>query len=108
VGESLITVDDARGDLLPNVNVTVTVTTAQHNNVLSIPREGLFTEGAVNFVYKIINNKLVRTPVEVAPGAVVNLTRAEITGGLKEGDLIALGATSEVDLTNGMQVKPAE
>jgi HlyD family secretion protein len=108
VGECLITVDDARGDLLPNTNVTVTVTTAQHNNVLSVPREALHTDGSVNFVYKIVNNKLVRTPVEVAPTAVVNLTRAEITSGLSEGDLIALGATSEVDLSNGMLVKPAE
>jgi len=108
VGECLITVDDARGDLLPNTNVTVRVTTAQHNNVLSVPREALHTEGSVNFVYKIVNNKLVRTPVEVAPSAVVNLTRAEITNGLNEGDQIALGATSEVDLTNGMAVKPVE
>jgi HlyD family secretion protein len=108
VGECLITVDDARGDLLPNTNVTVRVTTAQHNNVLSVPREALHTEGAVNFVYKIVKNKLVRTPVEIAPTAVVNLTRAEITSGLNEGDLIALGATSEVDLTNGLTVEPAE
>lgn len=108
VGECLISVDDARGDLLPNTNVTVKVTTAQRNNVLSVPREALHTEGSVNFVYKIVNNKLVRTPVEIAPNAVVNLTRAEITSGLKEGDLIALGATTEVDLSNGMQVKPVE
>jgi HlyD family secretion protein len=106
VGECLITVDDARGDLLPNTNVTVRVTTARHNNVLSVPREALHTEGSVNFVYKIVNNKLVRTPVQIAPNAVVNLTRAEITSGLNEGDLIALGATSEVDLSNGMAVKP--
>jgi HlyD family secretion protein len=108
VGECLITVDDARGDLLPNTNVTVRVTTARHNNVLSVPREALHTEGSVTFVYKIVNNKLVRTPVEIAPSAVVNLTRAEITSGLNEGDLIALGATSEVDLSNGMAVKPAQ
>ncbi len=108
VGECLITVDDARGDLLPNTNVTVRVTTAQHKNVLSVPREALHTEGSVNFVYKIVNKKLVRTPVQIAPTAVVNLTRAEITGGLNEGDFVALGATSEVDLSNGMAVKPVE
>lgn len=108
VGECLITVDDARGDLLPNTNVTVRVTTAQHNNVLSVPREALHTEGSVNFVYKIVNNQLVRTPVQIAPNAIVNLTRAEITSGLNEGDLIALGATTEVDLANGMKVKPVE
>ena len=108
VGECLITVDDVRGDLLPNTNVTVRVTTARHDNVLSVPREALHTEGSVNFVYKIVNKKLVRTPVGIAPSAVVNLTRAEITSGLNEGDLIALGATSEVDLSNGMAVKPVE
>ncbi len=108
VGECLITVDDARGDLLPNTNVTVRVTTARHNNVLSVPREALHTEGSVNYIYKIVNNTLVRTPVQIAANAVVNLTRAEITGGLSEGDLIALGATSEVDLSNGMKVKPVE
>ena len=105
VGESLITVDDARGDLLPNTNVTVRVTTARHDNVLSVPREALHTEGSVNFVYKIVNNRLARIPVEIGPNAVVNLTRAEITSGLNEGDLIALGATTEVELSNGMLVK---
>ncbi|HEX3849580.1 MAG TPA: hypothetical protein VHW01_01365, partial [Polyangiaceae bacterium] len=75
---------------------------------LSVPREALHTEGSVNFVYKIVANKLVRTPVEIAPNAVVNLTRAEITNGLNEGDLIALGATSEVDLSNGLHVKVVE
>ena len=108
VGECLITVDDARGDLLPNTNVTVRVTTARHDNVLSVPREALHTEGSVNYVFKIVNNKLVRTPVQIAPNAVVNLTRAEITSGVSESDLIALGATSEVDLSNGMKVKPVE
>jgi HlyD family secretion protein len=108
VGECLITVDDARGDLLPNTNVTVRVTTARHDNVLSVPREALHTESSVNFVYKIVNNKLVRTPVEIAPSAVVNLTRAEITSGLNEGDLVALGATSEVELSDGIAVKPAQ
>lgn len=108
VGECLITVDDAQGDLLPNTNVTVKVTTAEHKNVLSVPREALHTEGSVNYVYKIVRDKLVRTPVEIAPNAVVNLTRAEISGGLNEGDLIALGATSEVDLTDGMPVKAVQ
>ena len=108
VGECLISVDDARGDLLPNTNVTVTVTTARRNNVLSVPREALHTEGSVNFVYKIVDNKLVRTPVEISPSAIVNLTRAEITSGVNEGDLVALGATSEVDLANGMPVKIVE
>jgi HlyD family secretion protein len=105
VGEAIITVDDARGDLLPNTNVTVTVTTSQRFNVLSVPREALHTEGTNNFVFRVIGSKLVRTPVQVG---VVNLTRVEITGGLTEKDTVALSATSNRDLTNGLAVKIVE
>ena len=101
VGESLISVDDAKGDLLPNTNVTVTVTEARRNDVLSLPREALHTENGADFVYKIVNNRLVRTPIQVG---LTNLTRFEILGGLNEGDLVALGATTEADLSNGLRV----
>ena len=105
VGEALITVDDAHGDLLPNTNVTVTVTTLQRNNVLSLPREALHTEGQKNFIYKIVDNKLERTSVGVG---VVGLNRVEITSGLQDGDLVALGATTEADLSDGLKVKALE
>jgi HlyD family secretion protein len=105
VGEAIITVDDARGDLLPNTNVTVTVTTSQRFNVLSVPREALHTEGASDFVFRVIGGKLVRTPVQVG---VVNLTRVEITGGLTEKDTVALSATNNRDLSNGLAVKIVE
>jgi HlyD family secretion protein len=104
VGECIITVDDARGELLPNTNVVVTVTTAQRVNVLSIPREAFHTEGG-NFVYRVINNKLVRTPVQVG---LINLTRVEITGGLTEKDTVALSALNNRELSNGLPVKIVE
>lgn len=104
VGECLITVDDARGDLLPNTNVVVTVTTSQRFNVLSIPREALHTEGG-NFVYRVAAGKLVRTPVGVG---VVNLTRVEITSGLTEKDTVALNAANNRELSNGLPVKVVE
>ena len=105
VGECIITVDNARGDLLPNTNVTVTVTTSQRFNVLSIPREALHTEGLNNYVYRVIDRKLAWTPVQVG---VVNLNRVEITGGLTEKDTVALNATSNRDLSNGLEVKSVE
>lgn len=106
VGEAIISVDDARGDLLPNTNVTVTVTEMQRFNVLSIPREALHTEGTQNFVYRIVNNKLSRTPVQVG---VVNLTSVEITGGLAANDTVVLGAaTTGKELTDGLEVKQAQ
>ena len=102
VGECIITVDDAHGDLLPNTNVIVTVTTAQRFNALSIPREALHTE-AGNFVFRVINGKLLRTPVQV--GVATNLIRAEITGGLTEKDMVALGSVNNRELSNGLAVK---
>ena len=105
VGECLITVDDAKGDLLPNTNVTVTVTTSQRNTVLSVPREALHIEGLNNFVYRVVNRKLVRTPVQIG---VVNLNRVEIIGGLSENDIVALGATSNRDLADGLEVRPVQ
>jgi HlyD family secretion protein len=102
VGECLISVDDADGVLLPNTNVTVTVTELEHRNVLSLPREALQTEGTNNYVYRIVGDRLVKTQIQVD---LTNNERFEITGGLNEGDLVALGATSEVELTDGLRVK---
>jgi len=102
VGECLISVDDADGVLLPNTNVTVTVTELEHRNVLSLPREALQTQGTNNYVYRIVGDRLVKTPIQVD---LTNNERFEITGGLNEGDLVALGATSEVELTDGLRVK---
>jgi len=65
VGEAILSVDDAHGDLPPNSNVTVTVIEAEKPNVLSIPREALHTDGGRNFVYRIVGGKLVQTQVQL-------------------------------------------
>ena len=106
VGECVIAVDDARGDLLPNTNVNIVVTRAQRFNVLSIPREALHAEGPNKFVYRIVNGKLLRTPVTTD---VVNLTSVQITSGLKENDVVVLGPTTAGrELIDGMEVKQAQ
>lgn len=104
VGECLIAVDDATGDLLPNTNVTTRVQTQQVRNVAIIPREALRTLGTQNFVYVLKNGILRKTPVQV--GA-LNLQYAQITGGITSADVIALNATSNVDLADGLQVQEA-
>jgi len=107
VGECYITVDDANGDLKPNANVNVTVTTAQHLHVLSVPREAMRFDGSQPYVFRIVDNKLVRTPIKIS-GGIVNLNQVEIVGGLSEGDTVALNATTNRDLTNGLEVTPAQ
>jgi HlyD family secretion protein len=107
VGECIITVDDAKGDLPPNSNVTVIVTTSERFNVLSIPREALHSEGVNNFVFRLDGNKLVRTTVRIDPAA-VNLTRVQVLSGLTEKDTVVLNAINNSELTNGLAVKPVE
>jgi HlyD family secretion protein len=102
VGETLISVDDADGVLLPNTNVTVTVLESKHENVLSLPREALQTSGRNNYVFRIVGDRLVKTPVQVG---LQNNDRFEIVGGLDKGELVALGAVTEVELTDGLRVK---
>jgi HlyD family secretion protein len=101
VGESIITVDDANGDLLPNTNVTVHVTTKQRHNVLSLPREALHTQGTNDFVFRVAGGKLVRTPITVG---MVNLAQFEIVSGLHEGDVVVLRSTTEAELSDGLPV----
>lgn len=110
VGECFIDVDDADGVLQPNANVIAKVTTAQHMHVLSVPHEAVRDlNGPQPYVFRIVRNKLVRTSVQLgtpARPAIVNLTQVEITGGLVEGDTVALNATTNRDLSDGLAVTP--
>lgn len=102
VGECFIDVDDSDGELQPNANVLVTVTTAFHPHVLSIPHAALPPDGN-RYVYRIDHNKLTRTPIKTG---IVTVDQVEITAGLSEGDTVALIATSNHDLSNGLEVTP--
>jgi HlyD family secretion protein len=97
VGEVLIAIEDADGALLPNTNVTVTVTTQHEKDVLSIPREALHTENGQDFVYVFRNGIIHRTPVKLGT---INLTQVGIVQGLKEHDVVALGSTNGQPLSN--------
>jgi HlyD family secretion protein len=102
VGEVIVKVDDVDGQLLPDTNVTVTVTTSSESNVLSVPREALHSESGKPYVFKIVGDELHRTPV--VTGA-VTLTQVAILSGLSDGDLVATGTTSGQTLQEGIPIK---
>ena len=102
VGEVLVRIDDADGGLLPDTNVNVTVTTSSDPNALSIPREALLSQNGQPYVFRVVNNSLVRTPVTTG---IVNLTRVAITSGLKDGDWVATGTTSGQPMQEGVPIK---
>ena len=104
VGECIIAVEDAHEDLPPNSNVTVTVTEMQRSEVLSIPREALHTDGLNSYVYRIVDGKLQRAPVQLGP--LVTNNNVEITGGVKADDIVVLGpANPGTELSDGLAVK---
>jgi HlyD family secretion protein len=102
VGEVLVDVDGGDGDLLPDTNVTVTVTTSSEPNALSVPREALHTENGKSFVFKVVNDSLQRTPVTIGT---INLTQVAILSGLKEGDWVATGTANGQPLQEGIPIK---
>jgi HlyD family secretion protein len=102
VGEVIVKIDDADGGLLPDTNVTVTVTISSDPNVLSVPREALHSENGKTYVYKVLNGSLHRSYVTIGT---LNLTQVSILSGLNEGDTVATGTTSGQLLQEGVPIK---
>jgi HlyD family secretion protein len=102
VGEVLVQIDDADGELLPDTNVTVSVTISSQANVLTVPREALRTANGKPYVYKVMNNELQKT--FVTPGTISN-TKVAIISGLQEGDWVATGTANGLPLQVGMPIK---
>jgi HlyD family secretion protein len=102
VGIVLVGINDEDGSLLPDTNVNVTVTTSSEPDALSIPREALYSTNGKPYVFKVVKNSLVRTPVVTS---ITNLTRVAVVSGLNEGDWVATGTLSGQPLQEGVPVK---
>jgi HlyD family secretion protein len=102
VGEATCTVDNHDLKLLPNVNVGVTIVTAEHSNVLTLPRDAIRIDDTRPYVFQIVDNKLKRQDVEIA---LQNLTRVEITAGLPDNAAVALGTDDPKPMADGAPVK---
>jgi HlyD family secretion protein len=102
VGEVTCSVDNHDLRLLPNVNVGVTVITAEHSNVLTLLREAVRMDDAKPYVYQVVDGGLQRRDVEIS---LQNLTEVEVTSGLSEHSLVALSSTDSKPLADGARVK---
>ncbi|HUX44410.1 MAG TPA: efflux RND transporter periplasmic adaptor subunit [Terracidiphilus sp.] len=102
VGEVLVKIDDPDKGLLPDTNVTVTVTTSSEADALSIPRQCLYSENGKSYVFKVVDGELQRQPVVIGQ---YNLTLVAIRSGLKEGDVVATGTSSGQPLQEGVPIK---
>jgi len=102
VGEVTCTLDNRDLRLLPNVNVGVTIITAEHTGVLTLQREAIRIDDTKPYVYEVVDGKLQRRGVEVS---LQNLTQVEITAGLPEHAVVALSAVDSKPLSDGARVK---
>ncbi len=84
------------------MNVGVTITTAEHDNVLVVPREALRTDDSAPYLLQVVNHQLKRRNVETS---ISNLTQVEITHGVAAHDLIAINSTNGKAIADGTQVK---
>jgi HlyD family secretion protein len=103
VGEVVCRVSNPDGRLIPNTNVNVSIITAEHRNVLVVPREAVRMDGKA-WVFQIVNGQLQQRDVQVG---ISNLTQAEVKG-LPPGAQVALGTTNGQALRAGMAVQRAE
>jgi HlyD family secretion protein len=102
VGEILTVVDNADYKLLPNVNVSVQIITAEHKDALVAPREAVRMDDNQPYVYQVSDGELQRQPVQTS---IANLTQVELVGGASEKELVALSAINNKPLRDKQPVK---
>src|SRR5215472_9451550 len=102
VGETACLVSNRDFKLLPNINVGVTIVTAEHPDALTIPREAVRQDDSVPYVYRIVNNELHRLNVQTS---ISNLTSVKITGGIPENAMVALGSVNSKPLHDHLPVR---
>jgi len=102
VGETTFVIDNHDFKLLPNVNVSVTIVTGEHADVLSVPREAVRQDDIATYVYQIVNDALQRREIKTS---ISNLTQVEVTSGIAQGAQVALASTNSKPLHEGLAVK---
>jgi HlyD family secretion protein len=88
--------------LLPNVNVGVTIVTAERNSALVVPREAVRMDDSRPYVLQVVGRQLKRKNVETA---ISNLTQVEIARGLALNDMVAISSLNGKPIGDGTQVK---
>jgi HlyD family secretion protein len=102
VGEATCVVANPDFKLLPNVNVGITIVTAEDPNALILPREAVRSDDGKSYVYQIVDNTLKRRIVQTA---LSNLTSVEIASGLSDGAPVAVPMAGAKSLRDGAAVK---
>jgi HlyD family secretion protein len=108
VGELLCAVDNKDLELLPNINVNVSIHSNERTNVLTVPRAAVDAEGGRRYVFVVGQtalsvggkSRLERREIHVG---IADSTSFEVVSGLQEKEMVAL--PGDAVLHDGMAVK---
>ncbi len=103
VGEVLCSVDNARLDLLPNINVNVQILVRESRNALVAPRAVVNSQGGKRYVFLLDDGVLRKREVTVG---ISSATQYEMLTGVRQGDLLALAG--DLELRDAMVVRSSE
>ncbi|MGI4758186.1 MAG: efflux RND transporter periplasmic adaptor subunit [Janthinobacterium lividum] len=104
VGQSVISIDDAKDDLPPNTTVTATVITEARHQATTLPREALHLDRGTSYVYRVLDGHLVQTPIQTG---LITMDAVEVLHGLSPSDQVALHRMDHQDLTSNAAVEIA-
>jgi HlyD family secretion protein len=103
VGEVLCSIDNSKLELLPNVNVEVTILVFERPNAVVIPRSAVREESGKHYAFVLDGEKLQRREISVG---IANASQYEVVSGLNENDRVAL--PGDRNLRDGMEIRAAE
>jgi multidrug efflux pump subunit AcrA (membrane-fusion protein) len=103
VGEVLCSVDNDKLELLPNINVEVTILINEHRNVLVVPRAAVREDGGKRYVYVFDGQRVHRREISVG---IASASNYEVLSGLMLNDRIAL--PGDRNLRDGMVIRATE
>ena len=103
VGEVLCSVDNGKLELLPNINVEVTVLILERRNVVVVPRAAVREDAGKPYVFVVDGEKLQRREISVG---IASASKYEVLSGLTLHDKIAL--PGDQDLRDGMTIRATE
>lgn len=95
-----LSITDTDKTILLGMKGDATIQVSAVEGALTIPVEALFNQNGQNYVYKVVDGKLVQTNITV--GATTD-TQIEVVSGLKDGDTVALAGSTQY--SDGMAVR---
>lgn len=95
---SIIQLDSASAEILPNMTVTAHIVIDRKDNVLLVPSSAIQVQDNQNFVRVLKDDQSQLVPVETG---LVSDIQTEIISGLDEGDLVIIGTASSATQSGG-------